>query len=193
MNTLYCPRAPNRSRQRGFTLVELMVTIAIAAILLSLAAPSFLAFQRKAELTSLTNTLLAALNTARGEAMKRNSFAMLTPLEGTDWSSGWRIFVDRDLNKTFDAAKDLVVAEQAAPSSSLTISAVGPAGQSAAFILYNGSGYALSDRATLTIRRNDVDRASESHYTRRIVVAPSGRTRSCRPADDTSCTENATQ
>ncbi len=113
---------PGRVRVRGFTLIELMVTIAVAAVLMMIAAPSFVAFQRNAELTSTTNTLIAAINTARGEAMKRGAYAMVVPKDGSQWSSGWIVFVDKDLSMGFDASKDDVVLEQPAPSGYITIS-----------------------------------------------------------------------
>ena len=57
-----------RGAGAGFTLIELMVTLAIAAVLMMVAAPSFVGFQRNSEMTSVTNSLLAAANAARAEA-----------------------------------------------------------------------------------------------------------------------------
>ena len=91
-----------RSHKRafGFTLIELMVTIAIAAILLTVAVPSFTTYLRNAELTSASNNLIATINTARGEAMKRNRRTMVVPTSnGTDWTTGWVVFVDLNGNK----------------------------------------------------------------------------------------------
>jgi type IV fimbrial biogenesis protein FimT len=58
---------------RGFTLVELMITIAVAAILLMIAVPSFRNIMNSNRLTTAANTMVGALNTARMEAIKRNA------------------------------------------------------------------------------------------------------------------------
>lgn len=182
----------------GFTLIELMATIAVAAVLLLVAVPNFVQFQRNAQLTSLTNTLIASINAARGEAMKRGAYAMLTPADGSNWSSGWIVFVDKDLSTTYDSANDDIVVQQPAPSSYITISGTGTAGGSAPYVLYDGSGYSKTKsggfgQLTLSIARNDVGSDRVLQETRRIVVSLSGRTRTCRPATDTSCTASAAQ
>ena len=91
-------------RYSGFTLTELVIALAIAAILLALAAPNMSSFIRNNRITTETNTLIAHINLARSEATKRNVVVALcrknpdpakqSPPEcggGTanDWSSGW--------------------------------------------------------------------------------------------------------
>ncbi|WP_372015317.1 GspH/FimT family pseudopilin [Pseudoxanthomonas sp. 10H] len=60
------------SRQRGFTLVELMVTVAVLAILVGLATPSFTSVINSNRLTSQANEFMADLQLARSEAVRRN-------------------------------------------------------------------------------------------------------------------------
>lgn len=187
-----------RPRQRAFTLIELLVTIAIAAVLMVVAVPSFTSFLRNSELSSTTNTLLAAINAARGAAMKAGSFAMVIPKDGSNWSSGWIVFVDKDLSQSFDATKDEVVLERGAPSTFIAVSGTGPAAESSPYILFNGSGYPKLKSGgfgafTFSLARNDVPSAQQNEQTRRLIVAAAGRTRSCRPSTDTTCTASATE
>ena len=181
---------------RGFTLIELMVTIAVAAVLMAWAAPNFVEFRRNSALTSTTNTLMAALNSARSEAMKHSAFAMVVPQDNANWATGWRVFVDKNLNQTFDAGTDQLVLEQMALPDFLLISGNGTAAGGSPYVLYNGSGYSRTKNGafgalTFSIERNDVTGDRRTQQTRRLIVSRTGRVRSCRPASDTTCTANA--
>lgn len=86
---------------RGYSLVELLVVLAICGILLSVALPSFASFARDARLSSAANDLLSAVALARSEAIKRGARVTLctsssgTACEpGVGWHSGWVLFVD---------------------------------------------------------------------------------------------------
>ncbi|MEW5833987.1 MAG: GspH/FimT family pseudopilin [Pseudomonadota bacterium] len=68
-------RGRGASFARGFTLVELMITLAVAAVLLVIAVPSFRSIMLSSRLDTTANDLIAALNTARMEAIKANASA----------------------------------------------------------------------------------------------------------------------
>ncbi|MEB0135122.1 GspH/FimT family pseudopilin [Actimicrobium sp. CCC2.4] len=87
---------PRVRQPAAFTLIELMITIAIAAILLSIAIPSFSTMLGNNRLTARANALLTALNFTRSSALTQNISARLCPLGvagsatcGTDWGAGW--------------------------------------------------------------------------------------------------------
>jgi|SRR5882724_9064861 len=78
----------------GFTLVELLVVMAVGAILLAIAVPSLQSLFAANQLTALTDTFATALNEARSEAAKLNVSVQLTPTNGgVDWSGGWTMAV----------------------------------------------------------------------------------------------------
>jgi type IV fimbrial biogenesis protein FimT len=90
-----------RPRAAGFTLVELMVTVAIVAILSAIALPSFSTSIRNSRLASTTNEFIAGVNLARSEAVKSNRIGQICASSdgatcGTDWSAGWIVWADAD-------------------------------------------------------------------------------------------------
>ena len=98
-------------RQRGFTMIELLVTISIAAIMLTIAIPSFQNFLLNSRMTSQTNDFVLALASARSEAVKRGvsvsvcSRATNTTCAGSaTWDDGWLVFVDNNGDGTVDGA-----------------------------------------------------------------------------------------
>lgn len=186
-------------RIRGFTLIELMVTLTVAAVLALVAIPSLTAYQRNAELTALSNNLFAAINAARGEAMKRGMNAMVLPANGTDWNSGWVVFVDVNRNQSFDLGTDAMVLSQSAPSSRFTVNGTGTASASAPYILYDASGFTKDKfsapvNLSITVARNDLTGASLFEQTRLLLIANTGRVRICKPssANDTNCKSSLT-
>lgn len=86
----------------GFTLIELMVTVALLAVVLSLAAPSFQSLLETQRMRAAAFDLMADLTLARNEALKRGDVASpvtLRPTSGdaTHWESGWSVMVGTEV------------------------------------------------------------------------------------------------
>lgn len=177
----------------GFTLIELMVTVAIATILMLVAVPSLTTYRRNADLTSTTNTLVASINAARGEALKRGVSAMVVPTNnGSDWTTGWVVFVDLDSSRTYVAANDPIVFTQAALPSYLQVKGSNVADGATPAIIFDASGYSKTRSGgfgafTISIFRNDA--VTDFSQRRIVIVASTGRVRVCTPtsATDQSC------
>lgn len=91
-------------KQRGLTLIELLVTLSIAVILMTIAVPSFQDFFRRNRIESAVSNLMGSLNLARSEAIRRgvnvrvckSSNGTDCNTDGNDWEQGWIVRVGND-------------------------------------------------------------------------------------------------
>jgi type IV fimbrial biogenesis protein FimT len=94
------PRINRINRISGFSLIELLVTIGVMAVLLAVSLPNFQAVSEAMTTNSQAKALMNTLNLARNEAVKRGTTVSLcASTNGTDcstdnWSAGWMVFVD---------------------------------------------------------------------------------------------------
>ncbi len=154
-------------------MIELIVTLVVAAILITLAVPNFRDFLLDNRLTGTANEFIAAANLARSEAIKRGRNATLcvssdsmetnpTCTGGTDWGDGWLAWVDADGSGVLNGNERLRVGD------TLTGTSVTFAGGVTSF-QYDSRG-AVDNTDTLEICD---DRADERG--RRISVTATGR------------------
>jgi len=75
--------------QRGFTVIELMVTLAIAGVLIGLALPAFNTFVAQRTLTAQVNDFLVGVQYARSEAIRRSARVSLQSMDASDATNEW--------------------------------------------------------------------------------------------------------
>ena len=90
-----------RHKQPGFTLIELIITLAIAAILMAVAIPNFQSFVLNNRISAQANDFMASIGLTRSEAVKRATrVTICKSANGTScatagsWAQGWIVFTD---------------------------------------------------------------------------------------------------
>lgn len=83
----------NSKHNKGFTLIEMMVTVAVLAIILGIGVPSFQGLIERNRVSTATDKLFSALTTARSEAIRLGQDVSVTQ-EDDGWGNGWTIAID---------------------------------------------------------------------------------------------------
>jgi len=165
---------------RGLTLVELIITLAVAGICVAVVVPSWSAFTQSSRVTTTANQLLTHLRYARNEAVNRNSPVSLCPSDdGTTcsgaadgWQRGYIVFADNDGNRRRSANEPLLQTQGAQPGQLQIHSTQGrPA------VRYRPDGAAWSTNTTFSICLGD-----DTGSNRAVVLYGSGRARVDRRA-----------
>lgn len=116
------PACPARMGIAGFTLVEMLVVMALIALIMSLAAPSFERLSKAASISSAVDQFMTDMRFARSEAIRRGGGVVLCRSDDPEspapdcavapssqgWASGWILFHDLDGNGLRGADEDLL-------------------------------------------------------------------------------------
>ncbi len=95
--------------ERGFTLLEIFIAMAVLAIGVVVALPMFRNVIRSTTVSNQTNDLITSLSTARAEAVRRGlQVAVVSISGGSNWSTGWRVIADINRDGNFLATDDIV-------------------------------------------------------------------------------------
>lgn len=170
---------------KGFTLIELMVTVAIAGIILTIGVPSFSQTLKNSRLASNTNSLVASLNLARSEAVKRKVkvFVRRKGSVSQNWDDGWDVFIDLNANEEFDDGTDTLLRTFSSITNGYTLRTGANYDDWIAFLptgFNDGSGSSNNDSFGLCAAAGDTENS------RKISVNRVGRAR-VSSGDVTTC------
>jgi type IV fimbrial biogenesis protein FimT len=187
-------RVTQRRPPRGFTLIEMLVVMAIIAIFASFAIPSFRGLIASASVSNAVNAFVADTRYARGEAMRRgksvticrsaNSAAITPACSSGDgaavggWMEGWMVFVDEDGDGAFDGGTDTVVRVQepfTGLGSFLALTNAGSPRNDRNYLTYNATGRAVGLMGRWLVQAQGISSAANTTQTRTLCLNILGR------------------
>ncbi|MBI1891124.1 MAG: GspH/FimT family pseudopilin [Burkholderiales bacterium] len=169
----------------AFTLPELAIALAVAAILLGIAVPNFHAMLQRQRMATAVNEFFVAINLTRSEAVMRGGRVDLVPADGVDWAKGWIVFVDKNNNLRADLGEKIIYS-RGPVFGGLTIKS-SFTDSSKPYLAYNGSGRTRTNASSQTPQLGTVSFFLDNQV-RRIKLNFLGRARSCNPERDSTCT-----
>lgn len=169
-----------KTKSRGLTLIELLMTIAVLATLIAAAAPAFGNLLGSTRAQASRSVLTTALDTARIFAISKGVHVVVCPSADhrycghtTEWQHGWLVFIDADDDGIRDDDEELLAVAQAQSEGVAILSTTGRT-----HINYQPDGSAAGSNVTFTIcDRRGIDEASA------LVVNNAGRVRSGKPTE----------
>jgi len=162
----------------AFTLVELLIVLAILSILFASALPDMSKVLAGRQLRSASADLLAAINDTRAQAISRRRVVTLLAEKG-DWRHGWLIVIDANANRNPDEGEAVLARHKALPDR-LKIRARFTDNTAPSYISYNAAGRSCraahpnaANFGTITLELDGVQR--------NIKINMQGRARLCDP------------
>jgi type IV fimbrial biogenesis protein FimT len=174
-------------KQQGFTLIELMMTITIAIILLSLAVPSFKSFIDSQKLQTTALEFYSAVNMTRAEAIKRGAQVTIAANDGSSWTSGWTVFVDQN-NNARPEPKETIVMTRDELAKGIEVSST-MSDNALPYLSYTGNGRGRTNANSQSPQAGTVSFQLGTAI-RRVKVNFLGRVRICNPATDLNTCDN---
>ena len=168
------------ANESGFTLMELLIVVAIMSIVAGMAAPSFTTMIQGSTLSVGANDLAASLRLARSEAVKRgsrtsvcisNTSMSATPsCGGAGWDDGWVVYNDADADGTIDGGEDVIKVHEPLKFGFSS----GASSAFTSFVSFNALGSATNNANAFVSGAVTLGYGAES---KQIAIASNGRTK----------------
>jgi type IV fimbrial biogenesis protein FimT len=189
------PIFPSALHYGGFTLIEVMVVVAIIAILGSLAIPSMVDMLRSNRLQAAQAALQVSLNLARSEAVKRGTDARVTVAAGTTagaWTNGWTVFEDKTTTANAavaptvdDATVQRLEVVSPLPSSTISYSQSDAGVGQLNYFTFNGQGRMVTTTNAPANRTFWFFESTSKRYC--LIISTTGRVRTDVVASSANC------
>ena len=165
------------SRQRGFTLGELLTTMAVVGVSLSIAVPGFNTIVNNNRRATGVNQLVSTMYLARSEAITRNTQITICPsqnglgCQGVGWNEGWLLFADANSDRAVDPG-EVVLGHMPAQTRLNIQSAEFPN-----FFVYRPNGRMMVNTPAENTGQMTICDPRGAEHARVVIVSPSGHPR----------------
>ncbi len=173
----------------GFTIIELLMTLTVASVIMALAIPNFRDFMKNSRMSGASNDLLASLQLARTEAIKRRHSVAVCPSANPGNNvpactasfngNGWVVWDDADDDKAIDAGEAVLGRHDALDSSLTTF-------ESTNVVAYQPSGFLGVNTTNFVLICDDRSNSLQgnSYFKRAVAISKTGRASVRRTTDE---------
>lgn len=171
----------------GFTVIEVMVVLALVGVLATLSMPSLRVLLNNQVLSNTASDFLSGAIQARSSALKANRRVLIQPVSGTDWRTGWFVYVDVNNNATYDASVDTLILTREALPTDVSIGSLTGSGDGLSVSLFAFGPDGFLENISGSYNGSVLMQSTFTSRKKYIVISRVGRARICDPVATAGC------